>query len=230
MQPLHWRIQGAHPAHAPLRDPILSFRHTNFTKPSRLGSPRPPLRGPRPPMRNPGSATALHMILVMCGWKSNVHTNTHCFTTHAWYSQHWLIQPLVIQSTRIKSTMWSEHIQLTPYVKSNTKSNPLAQFDQESLCILVKLSSADCKCHTHISMIFPVAKCKWIHWFVQLTTHNSSSVADPGGAPGVRPPRDPILSFWHTNFTKHNRLRSPHPPTRSTPPYRKSWIHHWSPS
>ena len=38
----HWWIQGPHPAHAPLRDPILSFRHTNFTKHSCLGSPRPP--------------------------------------------------------------------------------------------------------------------------------------------------------------------------------------------
>ena len=28
----------------PLRDPILSFWHTNFMKRSRLGSPRPPLR------------------------------------------------------------------------------------------------------------------------------------------------------------------------------------------
>ena len=49
---------GAHLACTPLRDPILSFRHTNFMKCSRLGSPRPPLRGPRPPTGNPGSATA----------------------------------------------------------------------------------------------------------------------------------------------------------------------------
>ena len=33
---------GAHLVHTPLRDPILSFRHTNFTKHSYLGSPCPP--------------------------------------------------------------------------------------------------------------------------------------------------------------------------------------------
>ena len=52
----HWRIQGAHPARAPLKDPILLFRHKNFTKRSRIGSWRP-LRGGRPPAGNPGSAT-----------------------------------------------------------------------------------------------------------------------------------------------------------------------------
>ena len=41
---MHWRIQGAHSAHAPLRDPILSFRHTNFTKRTHLGSPLPRTR------------------------------------------------------------------------------------------------------------------------------------------------------------------------------------------
>ena len=56
---LHWRIQGAHPACAPLRDPILSFWHTNFMKCSRLGSPRPPTRSSPPPTGNPGSATIL---------------------------------------------------------------------------------------------------------------------------------------------------------------------------
>ena len=41
----------------PLRDPILSFWHTNFTKRSRLGSPRPPYEVHAPPTGNPGSAT-----------------------------------------------------------------------------------------------------------------------------------------------------------------------------
>ena len=57
------------------------------------------------------------------------------------------------------------------------------------------------------------------------------SLADLGGAPGGPPLRVPILSFWHTKFSKRNCLGSPHPPTRSTPPpYGKSWIRHcvWS--
>ena len=38
-----------------------------------------------------------------------------------------------------------------------------------------------------------------------------------GGRIRRAPPlRDPILSFWHTNFTKRSRLHAP--PTRSTPP------------
>ena len=54
-----------------------------------------------------------------------------------------------------------------------------------------------------------------------------------GGFRGVRtrctPVRDPILSFWHTNFTKHSRLGSPRPPLRGPrPPYGKSWIRHWT--
>ena len=40
--PNHWRIQGVYPARAPLRVPILSLWHTNFTKRSCVGSPRPP--------------------------------------------------------------------------------------------------------------------------------------------------------------------------------------------
>ena len=41
-------LEGACPAHAPLRVQILSFRHTKFAKRNRLGSPHPPLRDPRP--------------------------------------------------------------------------------------------------------------------------------------------------------------------------------------
>ena len=42
------------------------------------------------------------------------------------------------------------------------------------------------------------------------------------------PLRIQILSFYHTKFSKRNRLRSPRPPpTRSTsPPYGKSWVRH----
>ena len=39
-----------------------------------------------------------------------------------------------------------------------------------------------------------------------------------GNCPVHAPLRVQILSFWHTKFSKRNRLRSPHPPTRSTPP------------
>ena len=52
-------FRGAHPARAPPRDPILSFWHTNFTKCSCLGSPRPPYEVHTPPTGNPGSATVL---------------------------------------------------------------------------------------------------------------------------------------------------------------------------
>ena len=48
-----------------------------------------------------------------------------------------------------------------------------------------------------------------------------------GAHPARAPLRDPILSFWHTNFTKRSCLGSPRPPTLSTPPYGKSWIRHW---
>ena len=53
-----------------------------------------------------------------------------------------------------------------------------------------------------------------------------------GGSRGhtqrVPPVKVPILLFWHTQFSKRNRLGSPRPrPTRSTPPYWKSWIRHW---
>ena len=41
----------------------------------------------------------------------------------------------------------------------------------------------------------------------------AESVADLGGCTRRAPPRYPILSFWHTNFTKRSRLRSPRPPT-----------------
>ena len=51
----HWWIQEVHPPCAPLRDPILSFWHTNFTKCSHLGSPGPPTG-------NPGSATGFYLF------------------------------------------------------------------------------------------------------------------------------------------------------------------------
>ena len=54
-------LEGACPAHAPLRVQILSFRHTKFLKSSHLGSPRPPpMRSTPPPTGNPGSATAIY--------------------------------------------------------------------------------------------------------------------------------------------------------------------------
>ena len=53
-----------------------------------------------------------------------------------------------------------------------------------------------------------------------------------GGSRGARPARAPlrvpILSFWHTKFSKRNHLGSPHSLLRGPhPPYGKSWIHHW---
>ena len=59
---LHWRIYIQNfPAHAPLRDPILSFSHTYSLKSTHVGGPHPPLNGstPSPPRVNPGSAPAL---------------------------------------------------------------------------------------------------------------------------------------------------------------------------
>ena len=45
-------LGGVRPARAPpLRVQILSFWHAKFSKHSRLGDPRPPVRGPRPPLR-----------------------------------------------------------------------------------------------------------------------------------------------------------------------------------
>ena len=47
--------------------------------------------------------------------------------------------------------------------------------------------------------------------------------------PGARPPppKGPDSFVWHTKVSKHNCLGSPRPPpTRSTPPYGKSWIRH----
>ena len=40
----HWRIQGACPAHAPLRFQILSFRHTKFQNVAASGVHAPPTR------------------------------------------------------------------------------------------------------------------------------------------------------------------------------------------
>ena len=59
----HWRIQGAPPARALLRVEILSFRHTNFSRRSRLGSRSPPYEVGVPPTGNPGSATASYVQL-----------------------------------------------------------------------------------------------------------------------------------------------------------------------
>ena len=56
---------------------------------------------------------------------------------------------------------------------------------------------------------------------------NRSIGGSRGGVPGARPLRVQILSFRHTKFSKCNRLGSQRPPTRSTPPYGKSWIRHW---
>ena len=48
-------FRGAHAGCAPLRDPILSFWHTNFTKRSHLGSPCPPyeVHAPLPEILDP---------------------------------------------------------------------------------------------------------------------------------------------------------------------------------
>ena len=49
----------------------------------------------------------------------------------------------------------------------------------------------------------------------------------PGRFSSARSLRVQILSFRHTKFSKHNRLGSQRlPPTRSAPPYGKSWIRH----
>ena len=48
-----------------------------------------------------------------------------------------------------------------------------------------------------------------------------------GAPPVCSPLRVQILSFWHTNFSKRSCLGSWCPPTRTAPPYGKSWIRHW---
>ena len=82
----------------------------------------------------------------------------------------------------------------------------------------------------------------WWHWFMytteeELPYHTRRKIrvntgyvintsADPGGRTRRAPQKDPILSFRHTTFTKCSRLGVHAPPTRSTPPYGKSWIRH----
>ena len=69
--------------------------------------------------------------------------------------------------------------------------------------------------HTWLAEVLWYQMYKWYQWRIQ------------GGAAGARPPRVQILSFWHTNFSKRSCLGSWRPPTRSAPPYEKSWIRYW---
>ena len=55
----------------------------------------------------------------------------------------------------------------------------------------------------------------------------SISIGGSGGRHRHAPPRVPILSFWHTNFSKRSHLGSWCPPYEVGAPYRKSWIRHW---
>ena len=55
-------------------------------------------------------------------------------------------------------------------------------------------------------------------WFTALFLLNCIGGSRGGTCPAQRPPRVQIILFRHTNFSKHNRLGSPRPPTRSTPP------------
>ena len=59
--------------------------------------------------------------------------------------------------------------------------------------------------------------------------HAYKCIGGSTGGGGAPPLRVPILSFWHTKFSKRNRLGSPHPLLRGPcPPYGKSWIRHCS--
>ena len=76
----------------------------------------------------------------------------------------------------------------------------------------------------------------WCLWFTE--TLPKISILSIGrstweACAGHAPLRAQILSFWHTKFSKRNCLRSPRPPTGSTPPlrgprppYGESWIRH----
>ena len=66
---IHWRIQGALPAPAPLRGQILSFWHTKFSK-------RNCLKSWHPPTRNPGSATVtlLHCYITFRSNSDSIKT------------------------------------------------------------------------------------------------------------------------------------------------------------
>ena len=65
----------------------------------------------------------------------------------------------------------------------------------------------------------------WIHKHKNKIIY--SALADPRGAPGAPLPRVPILSFWHTKFSKRNHIRRRH--EVGAPSYGKFWIRHCSP-
>ena len=66
------------------------------------------------------------------------------------------------------------------------------------------------------------AKIRWVlEWNVVI-----SSIGASRGVPSETPPKGPDSFISTSKFSKRNRLGSPRPLTRSTPPYGKSWIHH----
>ena len=65
---------------APLQVQILSFRHTNFSKRSRLGSWRPP-----PPTGNPGSATVKDYNIERFYRKVTIQRTQMCFVQYLAY-------------------------------------------------------------------------------------------------------------------------------------------------
>ena len=69
--------------------------------------------------------------------------------------------------------------------------------------------------------------CTTIHVFSgQIQIHQDHAVADPRGRTW-RPPRVPIVPFWHTIVMKHSRFGTWRPPYKvGAPPYGKSWIRH----
>ena len=82
------------------------------------------------------------------------------------------------------------------------------------VCQIAKLAKAVCDGEMIAEWIW---KCTFV--IFQILMYNT--LADLGGVPGARPLRVQILSFWHTKFSKRNRLGSQRPPARSTPPLRE---------
>ena len=140
--------RGAPTARAPppLRVQILSFRHTNFWKRSRLGSWRPPYEVWRPHMGNPGSATAWFVIHFEWRYFPSIFTlqylNFHVIHIKLWSQSKpsnttWAIHPQHVGNGNWTELWWHvlplHNYHMLPYIfihKCNkSEANPQNKFD-----------------------------------------------------------------------------------------------------